>query len=319
MPELRSTRMRQAITDQKFGAWALKCNPKKWDLKSFIDAGGTSIESWSVQENYRSNRMKPGDPVILWVSGSESADLRSGIWGVGYVTAPINEEFAFDETFDAVEEPADDETIDEDYWLDTEMRDRVRFFINVDLPLLVSPISRDLVRATPGLADMELLRQPQMSNPSWLTKDEWAALQQLLGENALEPADPADLADWTREAEIQQPDPHIRRIVERAAVRYVIKSLQSDEWQIEDVQAEKVGWDLTVRRNKVTRYVEVKGRALQQRVVQLTANEIRAAREQTGWELAVVTGALNSPNLTWNTAENVTAVAVPVTFRAILS
>jgi hypothetical protein len=221
-----------------------------------------------------------------------------------------------DEAPSSRRQPAEDDDAGVDYWLDLEARARARFFVMVDLPLLEVPVARERVAEDPALADMELLRQPQMSNPSWLTKDEWGALQQLLGDNALEPADPADVADWTRDAEIQQPDPATRRIVEAIAVAAVRGTLESDGWQIEDVQSENVGWDLTARRGGRVRHIEVKGRAQPLAIVQLTANEVRAAGEQIGWELAVVTDALNAPKVSWHSAQAVTAAATPIIYRA---
>jgi hypothetical protein len=41
--------MTPAITDERFGAWVLKCNPRTWDLEGFLADGGNVIEDWSVQ------------------------------------------------------------------------------------------------------------------------------------------------------------------------------------------------------------------------------------------------------------------------------
>jgi hypothetical protein len=312
--------MPQAITDEQFGAWVLKCNPRTWDLEGFLADGEGHIDSWSVQDNYRSARMRPGDAVVLWVTGSASANLIPGVWGVGYVTAPMNVEVSEDDDTrptDDRQPQADDEAV-AGYWLDLGALNRARYFVEVDLPLLDEPVSRARIQATPALAEMELLRQPQMSNPSWLTKDEWGALQQLLGEFALEPADPVAVGEWKRAADTQQPDPFTRLVIETIAVRHVLEVLGAEGWNVDDVQRDKVGWDLTARRAGRVRHIEVKGRGPVQQVVQLTSNEVRAAREQAGWELAVVTGALTAPKLSWYTAEAVVAVAVPITYRAVL-
>jgi hypothetical protein len=72
-----------AITEDNFGAWLIRCNPKeKWDLPGFIAEGGTRIGSWSVVRNYRSERMAEGDRIVLWVSG-DSRLLTRGIGGSG--------------------------------------------------------------------------------------------------------------------------------------------------------------------------------------------------------------------------------------------
>jgi hypothetical protein len=298
----------QSINDDNFGAWVIKCDPKVWDLKAFLDAGEDYIYDWSVKDNYRTRRMTPGDPIVFWVSGSAKATLSAGVWGVGYVTAPVNVEVTG-------ELEAPDVIADDGYWLDLDAKRGARIFVKTNIQMLETPITRDRIRLVTELSNIEPLRQPQMSNPNWLNTTEWAALQDLLGEFALAPADPAEVGAWLDAAETQQPDPFTRRIIEVGAVAFVIEHLGEFGWEVEDVQGQNVGWDLTARRASEVARIEVKGRGLDSSAVLLSTNEIRAAQIESGWELAVVTGVLTSPKLSWYDSQAVLSVAEPITYR----
>lgn len=300
-----------AITDETFGAWLLKCNPDVWDVVGFMGDGNDLIDDWTVLDNYRSARMKAGDPVVFWISGpARGGPLEPGVWGVGYLTGTLEVVAEFDEEEDQEHT---------DYWLDLEAKARARFFVPCAIPLFDLPIARTDLKAHRVLADVEVIRQPEMGNPSWLTKGQWAALQDLLGESALGPADPDLLTQWRNDEGVQQPDPLTRVLVERVAVAHVRQSLKGEGWDVKDVQRDNLGWDLTARRAGRTRRIEVKGRGLKEPIVLVTPNELRAAREEPGWELAVVTGALTKPRLHWYDAATVLAVAAPTIYRADLT
>lgn len=310
--------MAVTINAETLGAWVLKCNPKVWDIAGFMADGYNWISDWSVQNNYRSQLMSVNDPVVLWVTGSTGAAVTPGVWAVGRVTAPIEVRLRDDEVADGPPVVEDESEGEQTYWVDAEARARATFYVSVDLPFFDDPLSREEIRANRALRDTEVLRQPQMGNPSWMTQTEWEALQGLLGDRALQPADPADVANWQREAEVAEPDPEARVLVESAAIGYVQDSLEADGWDVEDVQHENLGWDLIARRGRKIRRIEVKGRGPLVPIVHLTANEVHAARSVEAWELAVVTGALGTPKLRWFAVEAVLAAAKPVTFRADL-
>jgi predicted RNA-binding protein with PUA-like domain len=301
--------MPQQVTDEAFGAWLLKSNPDTWDLEAFVADGNRSIDRWSVQNNYRSDRMRLGDPVVFWVTGKQPT-LPPGVWGVGHVTGSVYEEV------EEVEEVEADDGDALDYWRDPEARAKAVCFVPVETELRDRPVPRQDIQSVPVLADAEVFRVPQLGNPNYLTKSEWAALQQLVGPVAAPSS--GDLARWSDEDTIRQLDPVTRAVVEEAAVEYVIEALSADGWTVDDVQPDRVGWDLTARRGDTMRCIEVKGRGTGQRAALLTANEVRAARDQPGRELALVSNALAKPELTWHTAATVTAAATPVLFRCAL-
>ncbi|NDK90411.1 DUF3883 domain-containing protein [Gordonia desulfuricans] len=114
-------------------------------------------------------------------------------------------------------------------------------------------------------------------------------------------------------------DPESNRLVEAAAVEKVTDYLEARGYVVTDVGSKKLGWDLTcVGDAGDIHRVEVKGVSGATPTVLLTANEYRSAQEDEGWELAVVTTALDSPCLTFYTAADATAAAAPMVYRLTL-
>jgi Domain of unknown function (DUF3883) len=62
----------------------------------------------------------------------------------------------------------------------------------------------------------------------------------------------------------------------------VTEYLRESGWEVDDVQSQNVGWDLTARRATEVCRIEVKGRGMESSMVQLSANELRAARDEPG-------------------------------------
>jgi hypothetical protein len=153
----------RAIDRDNLGAWLLKANPALWDLSAFLKAGENRIRSWAVQPGYRSGLMAAGDRVLFWVSGDGRSGLARGIWGDGQVVA------AAEDWVDA--EPG--------FWRDDSARAAVRARVRVSITFLTEPVTADELRAR-GLTDLEVLRIPQGANPSWVSRDQLAILDELL-------------------------------------------------------------------------------------------------------------------------------------------
>ncbi|MBB3326281.1 EVE domain-containing protein [Microlunatus antarcticus] len=155
--------MAPAITRTTLGAWLLKANPAVWDLRRFLADGETRLTSWSVRRGYRSALMRPGDPVVFWLSGPGTGGLTRGVWGLGHVVAEA--------------EPWDE--AEAGWWLDDTARRGLRARVRVDVPLLEQPLPAADLRAA-GLTDLEVQRMPQGSNPSWVSRDQLEVLTELL-------------------------------------------------------------------------------------------------------------------------------------------
>jgi hypothetical protein len=140
---------RRALTAADVGAWLFSCHPREFtDLLPDLRAGGR-VEAWCVRPSYRLGLLAPGQPAVLWVTGARGADPEPGIWMTGATTGRID-------------------------------RGGERPRAGLDLALLDAPLPREVLRADPRTARMEVLRAAQMSNPSVLTGGEHAAVVDLL-------------------------------------------------------------------------------------------------------------------------------------------
>ena len=155
-----------AISPDTLGSWLVRCNPAKWDLPGYLAAGGDRVDSVSVVDNYRSAMMKPGDRILLWVSGNGRLMAR-GIWGLGHVTAAVRDE------------PADARPHGDSLWLDERTRRGVTHAVFVDIPLLDSPVTDAELRSE-AIDDLEVQRVPMGSNPSWLSREQLGRVRPLL-------------------------------------------------------------------------------------------------------------------------------------------
>ena len=130
-----------------FGAWLFKCNPRRRDFAALLPTVD-GITTWCVARTYRRGLIQPDQPALLWVSGSDRAEPRPGLWATGHTVGSV------------ASAPS---TVD------------------LRLQLLDDPVPRGIVTQVAGLEGLEVLRVPAGSNPSWVTAAEFAALAPLLG------------------------------------------------------------------------------------------------------------------------------------------
>jgi hypothetical protein len=133
----------RALTPATLGAWLVKATGAAPSTRAHVRAGFASVATWCVQPTYRTALVAPGQPVLLWVSGSER-DHPAGIYARGRTTGPAESGV---------------------------------------MPLVLSPLPDPLLRAElvahPDLAGMEVLRMPAGSNPSFVTHDQLRVLAEL--------------------------------------------------------------------------------------------------------------------------------------------
>jgi hypothetical protein len=153
--------MRRQSDGADFGAWLFKCNPRLRDFQSFA-AGADGITEWCVASGYRATLIRAGQPVMLWISGSDAGDPTPGIWAVGQTTS------------DAGSGVADPSAVGH------RRPGRRDVHARLDLRLLDEPVPRAVLRHVGGLERLEVLRIPAGSNPSWVTHSEFDAIQPLV-------------------------------------------------------------------------------------------------------------------------------------------
>jgi hypothetical protein len=142
------------VTPDDLGAWLIKGNADLVDLAGRF-ARDPRVTGWCVRPGYRARMMRAGQPVVFWASGSRGR-LPYGVWGVGRVTG------------EPLAEPTGDPGAPWTVPLDLTVLDEAR------------RVRRDRLRADPRLAGLEVFRQPQAANPSFLTRVEFAALAEHL-------------------------------------------------------------------------------------------------------------------------------------------
>lgn len=284
----------RTITRENLGAWLVKCNPRIWDFDTFRH-GDEPLENWSVQPSYRTDLIEAGQRVLLWVTGRDGSAPEPGLWGAGFTTGPVYE--GEPETGDPL-------------WLDEQQRDRSSLFMPFTMQIWNEPITRRDLQADPRLADMEIFRQPQMSNPLWLSNDELEALRTHV--------ELSDLHVAVNDHGAGFGDASARKAVEQAAMNAVTRHYAG--WSVKDVSRERCGWDLTCEsaRGEI-HHVEVKGVSGNMPIILLTRNEERVARENDSWRLAVVTRALTDPHVRIVDSAAALAASEPFAFTVNLT
>lgn len=141
------TAQRPRLTGADVGAWLFTCRPDEF---AEVRRAGTAVDGFCGHPTYRLELIAPGQPAVLWVSGSGSGRPAPGIWMTGRTTGEVD-------------------------------RSRPRPRIGLALDPLTDPLPRELLRCDPRTARLEVLRAPQMSNPSVVSPVEWAAITELLG------------------------------------------------------------------------------------------------------------------------------------------
>jgi hypothetical protein len=142
---------RRRVRLEDLGAWLLKGNADHTDLITRF-ADEPRVTRWCVQPSYRLGLMRAGQPVLFWASGSRRRSIPYGIWGCGRLAggAQADPEGGWSVPLDLVIAEARD-------WL-----------------------PRTTLAADSRLAGLEVLRQPQAANPSFVTRAQFAALAEHL-------------------------------------------------------------------------------------------------------------------------------------------
>lgn len=130
----------RALSLDTLGAWLVKASGAEPSTGQHVRTGFADVEAWCARPTYRTALVAPGQPVLLWVSGTR-AEHPAGIHACGRTTGP-----AADGT----------------------------------MPMRLLPLREPLLRSElvghPELSSLEVLRMPAGSNPSYVTRAQLALL-----------------------------------------------------------------------------------------------------------------------------------------------
>ncbi|HEV2797418.1 MAG TPA: hypothetical protein VGV65_07325 [Nocardioides sp.] len=138
----------RALTPDSLGAWLVKARGSDPATQAHARAGFADVDTRCVRPTYRTELVRAGQRVLLWVSGNE-AELPAGIHAQGRTTGAA--------------------------------RDGV---IPVELTPVSSPLLRSELVGHPELAAMEVLKMPAGSNPSYVTPEQLRVLTEMCPELA---------------------------------------------------------------------------------------------------------------------------------------
>jgi hypothetical protein len=135
----------RAITEDSFGAWLVKASPAALPTEELVRNGFAGITSRCVRATYRTELIREGQPVLLWVSGNDPRH-PAGIYASGHTTGPVDE---------AAPTP--------------------------EMPVRLRPVRPTVHRKEildhPTLSAIEVIRMPAGSNPSYLDAEQYDALR----------------------------------------------------------------------------------------------------------------------------------------------
>ena len=138
----------RAVTPDSLGAWLIKASPA---LDPSIATSPAAVTSRCVRPSYRTDLVRAGQWVLFWLSGGSVA-YPPGIYAVGRTTGPVIGACG------GAGEPG------------------------LSMPVRLRPLETPVLRADlvvdPVLAEIEVIRMPAGSNPSFLTRAQLAALSE---------------------------------------------------------------------------------------------------------------------------------------------
>lgn len=131
----------RAVTPETLGAWLIKTNPRVSPVDELAGRGFRDVTSRCVTRSYRTDLVEAGQPVLLWVSGNDPR-VPAGIHAQGHTTGGL-------------------------VGADGGASELV-------LPVALEPVDPPILRAElvgdPRLRQIEVVRMPAGSNPSYVTR-----------------------------------------------------------------------------------------------------------------------------------------------------
>ena len=136
----------RAVDEETLGAWLVKASGGQPSTRAHVRDGFSGVSTWCVRPTYRTALVAEGQPVLLWVSGTDP-DHPAGIYARGLTTGPVGADV-----------------------------------MPLVLTALAEPLLREELVGDPVLRTLEVLRMPAGSNPSYVTPRHLRGLRELCPE-----------------------------------------------------------------------------------------------------------------------------------------
>lgn len=135
----------RSVTRETLGAWVIKTDPESTSVDDLRRTAFRTVSSRCVVPTYRTDLVDAGQPVLLWISGSDPRS-PAGIYAQGRTTGRVAATGA-----DELSMPLE--------------------LVPVEPPILRAEILTD-----PVLSRIEVVRMAAGSNPSYITRQQLAEL-----------------------------------------------------------------------------------------------------------------------------------------------
>jgi len=143
----------RAVTPQTLGCWVVKGSRDVSPVDELVRTRFAAVAGWCLRPTYRTDMIRRGQHVLFWISGQDG--LRpAGIYAQGHTTASPES---------VAEEPGE--------------RGKPKLFLPMRLEPLPAPVLRSEILEQPVLSQIEVMKMPAGSNPSYLTRDQLAELR----------------------------------------------------------------------------------------------------------------------------------------------
>jgi hypothetical protein len=140
-------RQSRAVTRETLGAWLLKSSPDSSPLDELLRTRFGTVTERCIRPSYRADEVAAGQPVLLWVSGHDDVH-PAGLYAQGRTTGPAQ-------------------------------READQLVMPVRLTGIDPPVLRQELLGHPQLSQLEVIRMPAGSNPSFLTREQLRELGRL--------------------------------------------------------------------------------------------------------------------------------------------
>lgn len=297
--------IRAAIAAGTFGAWVIR-GPAR-------PLGDRVSGFWPIEGSRTRRELVVADQRVLVWGRRDPAGSWIGIVAAGRMMGSV-------------------QRVDEDELAWIPVSDGPFYGFPVDVQRVGSLPDSEALLADPVLRKSEFVRIHTLGI-GWLTSDEVERTEALIGKlpSGNVPPDPARAPGIEAiDRGVTSSNPRLtgagfgrsddNAIVEQAAMDVVTAHYEAFGYRVEDVSAQRMGWDISCwRDHRLERRVEVKGVTGPEPRVLLTKGELESASRDNGWELAVVTQARTTPQLRIFSAEHAIRSAVPYRFLADLA